>query len=78
MRNSCLVLWIAYNADMTEERVSKNKATACPTCQKPVTQEVKSYPFCSARCRSIDLAKWIDGKYVISRPIEEADLDQGE
>jgi endogenous inhibitor of DNA gyrase (YacG/DUF329 family) len=43
-----------------------------------VTGDVKSYPFCSDRCRTIDLAKWIDGKYMISRPIEEADLDQGE
>jgi len=35
-------------------------------------------PFCSKRCQTIDLGKWLDGKYVISRAVEEADLDEGE
>jgi endogenous inhibitor of DNA gyrase (YacG/DUF329 family) len=25
-------------------------------------------PFCSERCRTLDLANWADGKYVISSP----------
>jgi len=69
---------IVYNAGMTEKQPSKAKATPCPICRTQVTRDAKSYPFCSARCKTIDLAKWIDGDYVISRPIEEADLDQGE
>jgi endogenous inhibitor of DNA gyrase (YacG/DUF329 family) len=36
------------------------------------------FPFCSERCRLIDLGKWASGGYVISTPItdpEEAGLD---
>jgi endogenous inhibitor of DNA gyrase (YacG/DUF329 family) len=34
-------------------------------------------PFCSPRCKSIDLGSWLDGRYRISRQIEEEDLDAG-
>jgi endogenous inhibitor of DNA gyrase (YacG/DUF329 family) len=34
-------------------------------------------PFCSARCRSADLGKWLDGGYRIGAPVSEEDLDQG-
>jgi endogenous inhibitor of DNA gyrase (YacG/DUF329 family) len=34
-------------------------------------------PFCSERCRSADLGKWLDGAYRISAPLAEEDLDQG-
>ncbi|MEX0744136.1 MAG: DNA gyrase inhibitor YacG [Phycisphaeraceae bacterium] len=48
----------------------------CPTCGKPVREDEKAFPFCSDRCRTIDLGKWLDEKYVISRPIEQSDLDE--
>ena len=51
------------------------KPTPCPICKKPADPEAKAYPFCSDRCKTIDLAKWISGNYVISRPIEEKDLE---
>jgi len=28
-------------------------------------------PFCSERCRLIDLGKWASGEYVISSPIKD-------
>ena len=31
-------------------------------------QEYPDYPFCSARCRKIDLGRWLDGKYRIPDP----------
>jgi endogenous inhibitor of DNA gyrase (YacG/DUF329 family) len=34
-------------------------------------------PFCSARCKSIDLGGWLDGRYRISRPLDEEELDAG-
>ena len=42
----------------------------CPTCQKPVSepppgQPMGAFPFCSDRCRLIDLGRWLDGKYQI-------------
>jgi endogenous inhibitor of DNA gyrase (YacG/DUF329 family) len=34
-------------------------------------------PFCSPRCKSIDLGSWLDGSYRMSRNLEEEDLDGG-
>ena len=35
------------------------------------------YPFCSTRCRRIDLGRWLGGDYVISRPVEQRNLEEG-
>lgn len=44
----------------------------------PESAETAAYrPFCSERCKKIDLAAWLDGKYRISRPAAEEDLDEG-
>jgi endogenous inhibitor of DNA gyrase (YacG/DUF329 family) len=29
------------------------------------------FPFCSDRCRLIDLGKWASGRYVISAPLND-------
>ena len=42
-----------------------------------VTSSDSFRPFCSQRCRSADLGKWLDGAYRISAPVSEEDLDQG-
>ncbi len=34
---------------------------------------VDSFPFCSDRCRLLDLNNWLDGKYTSSRPIDPTD-----
>ncbi len=41
----------------------------CPTCKKPVKSADREFPFCSPRCRLIDLGKWASGEYVISSPV---------
>jgi len=43
----------------------------CPTCKKPVKHEEAEFPFCSERCRLIDLGKWASGAYVISSPVQD-------
>jgi endogenous inhibitor of DNA gyrase (YacG/DUF329 family) len=47
----------------------------CPICKKPVADEGAdrpvSYPFCSERCKLIDLGRWLDGKYQI--PVQDND-----
>lgn len=40
----------------------------CPICKKPVALSDPEAPFCSERCRIIDLGNWASGKYVISTP----------
>ena len=37
----------------------------CPICRKPVEITDEFMPFCSDRCRLIDLGNWASGKYVI-------------
>ena len=32
---------------------------------------IPNFPFCSDRCRTIDLGKWASGGYVIPSPIDE-------
>lgn len=52
----------------------------CPTCGKPVrwTAEESWRPFCSERCRLIDLGAWADGSHAISGEPAELSPDQGE
>jgi endogenous inhibitor of DNA gyrase (YacG/DUF329 family) len=36
----------------------------CPTCSKPVQWQDNPYrPFCSERCKLIDLGKWVSEEY---------------
>jgi len=46
----------------------------CPTCKKPVEAAGADFPFCSDRCRVIDLGKWASGEYRIASPIFDPDL----
>jgi uncharacterized protein len=52
----------------------------CPICNRPISPEAAAginRPFCSARCKTIDLGGWLTGAYRIGRPIAEEDLDEG-
>ena len=56
----------------------------CPICKQPVDiatagKEGSTFPFCSDRCRTIDLARWLDGKYQIPvLPDDESHGGDGE
>jgi endogenous inhibitor of DNA gyrase (YacG/DUF329 family) len=50
----------------------------CPTCSKPVERGLDTFPFCSGRCRLVDLGKWFRGGYRISRPLTPGDDAPGE
>ena len=53
----------------------------CPMCKEVMPLEDKSpkaalavyphFPFCSERCKMVDLGHWFDGNYKVSRPIED-------
>jgi endogenous inhibitor of DNA gyrase (YacG/DUF329 family) len=45
----------------------------CPICKKAVKRINPDFPFCSDRCRLIDLGKWASGSYVISSPVTDAE-----
>lgn len=38
-------------------------AQKCPICGKPTDPAYR--PFCSKRCRQVDLNRWLSGAYVI-------------
>jgi len=43
---------------------------ACPICKKPTDSDKDAeFPFCSERCRLLDLGAWSAEKYVVSDPI---------
>jgi endogenous inhibitor of DNA gyrase (YacG/DUF329 family) len=41
----------------------------CPICKKDVGMDDPYMPFCSERCKLLDLGNWASEKYVISTPI---------
>ena len=49
----------------------------CPICKKAVTTANPEFPFCSERCRTIDLGKWASGQYVISSPVKDTEDEFG-
>lgn len=52
----------------------------CPTCRKEVLWEENPHrPFCSDRCRLIDLGAWTQGRYRIAgEEFEQRDDDDDE
>lgn len=48
----------------------------CPICDAAMPgnwQEYPDYPFCSARCRKIDLGRWLGEKYRVADPTPATD-----
>ena len=50
-----------------------SKPLHCPICRKLVAAAAEDFPFCSERCRTIDLGKWASGGYVV--PSHDSDLE---
>lgn len=58
----------------TAKVVPIRAARKCPECGHPSTRE--QWPFCSARCRDMDLNRWLSGAYVIpGTPLDEEDTE---
>jgi endogenous inhibitor of DNA gyrase (YacG/DUF329 family) len=54
----------------------------CPVYNRALTADAAASPhrpFCSLRCRQVDLVRWTEGKYAIAEPFapnsDEADAD---
>ncbi|HEY1484213.1 MAG TPA: DNA gyrase inhibitor YacG [Candidatus Acidoferrum sp.] len=46
----------------------------CPICKRPTDSDRDAdFPFCSERCRLLDLGAWASEKYVVSDPIFDED-----
>lgn len=51
----------------------QHTCSLCGTAYEFVWEEgtplPKNFPFCSARCKALDLGKWLNEEYVISTPV---------
>lgn len=52
----------------------KTLSLRCPTCKSIVLRSDEHFPFCSDRCRLIDLGKWASGGYRINSPVLDPEL----
>ncbi len=53
---------------------ARGKTRRCPICGKPPQDATR--PFCSKRCRDVDLNRWLSGAYIV--PGSESDDEGGE
>ncbi|GAC1425860.1 MAG: DNA gyrase inhibitor YacG [Acidobacteriaceae bacterium] len=54
--------------------MAKVTTLRCPTCRTIVLAKSEDFPFCSDRCRRIDLGKWASGDYKISSPVLDPEV----
>ncbi len=57
----------------------KELMVVCPICKKRFAYySVKSRPFCSERCKDIDLAKWASEEYCVptNSPLTPEDIEE--
>ena len=45
----------------------------CPECGRPSARD--TYPFCSTRCKNVDLNRWLTGAYAI--PVRDDEDEDG-
>jgi len=56
-----------------------NREVRCPICKGKIPTPKKGkklpsiFPFCSERCKQIDLGRWLDGSYTIERELNESE-----
>lgn len=54
----------------------KKRIPKCPLCNQPLPYDLRApnppryFPFCSEKCKLIDLDKWLSEEYYISSPIQ--------
>ncbi len=59
---------------MAATKKKSKKVFRCPSCSGLVQQKDEDFPFCSDRCRKIDLGKWAMGVYKISSPVLDPEV----
>ena len=56
------------------EAAAEKPAKPCPICGKPSVAASK--PFCSERCRDVDLNRWLSNSYAIpGKPTDDEDAE---
>ena len=65
-------------SDQPEQTENKIGIRPCPRCKKPVDWQLAQpeKPFCSKRCKLIDLGEWASESYTISAEISANDFPE--
>lgn len=59
--------------------MSVPKIVKCPTCKKTGDWLATSFgPFCSKRCKLVDLGKWFEEEHAISEPLRPEHFEKFE
>ncbi len=48
----------------------KKFAFKCVNCKKIILDKNKTFPFCSKKCSNVDLYKWLENKYFITKELD--------
>jgi len=64
--------------DRDDQRDTNRGPHRCPTCRRVARSVLGDgiYPFCSDRCRLVDLNRWLDGAYQL--PADDDDPDEAD
>jgi len=58
--------------------MASKSTTACPICNRALDAEAAAssavFPFCSTRCKQVDLMRWLDGRYAVVESLDPARL----
>jgi uncharacterized protein len=57
----------------TARAIGKETGKPCPICGKPAREA--SLPFCSGRCRDVDLNRWLSNSYIVPGKDDDEDAD---
>jgi uncharacterized protein len=66
------------NLRLATSYVCSVRRQVCPICKRVLGSadiDRRDAPFCSPRCRTVDLGHWLDGAYRIGATVDEA-LDE--
>lgn len=54
-------------------KLATSRSKKCPICGKPAVPA--THPFCSERCKDLDLHRWLSGAYAIPASSDDDDED---
>lgn len=73
-----LSLWSAESPAGIDRPAGGSSNPRCPACGRIAAPTAETFPFCTPRCRLLDLGRWMKGDYRLGRPLDpESDEDSG-
>lgn len=65
------------NSQLSTRSMATSRVIPCPICKKPGPwQDGLAFPFCSERCKMVDLGKWLGEEHRIASPLTIEDLEE--